>query len=68
MSESVATAGHASARKPAMSVFERFLTFWVALCIIVGIALGQLLPGVVSRASATRPWRRSTCRSRCWSG
>jgi arsenite transporter len=46
MSESVAAAGHASAGKPAMSVFERFLTFWVALCIIVGIALGQLLPGV----------------------
>jgi arsenite transporter len=46
MSESVATAGHASAGKPAMSVFERFLTFWVALCIIVGIALGQLLPGL----------------------
>ena len=33
-------------RKPAMGVFERFLTFWVALCIIVGIALGQLLPGI----------------------
>src|SRR5262249_50469474 len=46
MSESVATAGSASARKPVMGVFERFLTFWVALCIIVGIALGQLLPGV----------------------
>src|SRR6516162_9503834 len=46
MSESAATAGRASARKPAMSVFERFLTFWVALCIIVGIALGQLLPGI----------------------
>jgi ACR3 family arsenite transporter len=46
MSESVATAGHVAPRKPAMSVFERFLTFWVALCIIVGIALGQLLPGV----------------------
>jgi ACR3 family arsenite transporter len=45
MSESVVTTGHASARKPAMSAFERFLTFWVALCIIVGIALGQLLPG-----------------------
>jgi ACR3 family arsenite transporter len=29
-----------------MSVFERFLTFWVALCIIVGIVLGQLLPGI----------------------
>ena len=46
MSESVAAAGHAPARKPAMSVFERFLTFWVALCIIAGIAPGQLLPGV----------------------
>ena len=46
MSESVAAAGDASARKPAMSAFERFLTFWVALCIIIGIALGQLLPGV----------------------
>ena len=46
MSDSVATAGRAAARKPAMSVFERFLTFWVALCIIAGIALGQLMPGV----------------------
>jgi hypothetical protein len=27
-----------------MSIFERFLTFWVALCIGVGIGLGQLLP------------------------
>ena len=46
MSESIAASGHVSARKPAMSVFERFLTFWVALCIIVGIVLGQLLPGL----------------------
>ena len=29
----------------AMSVFERYLTIWVFLCIVVGIALGQLLPG-----------------------
>lgn len=29
-----------------MSVFERYLTLWVALCIIVGIALGQGLPDV----------------------
>ena len=28
-----------------MSVFERYLTVWVVLCIVVGIALGQLLPG-----------------------
>ncbi|GER18489.1 ACR3 family arsenite efflux transporter [Variovorax boronicumulans] len=29
-----------------MSVFERYLTVWVFLCIIVGIALGQLFPAV----------------------
>ena len=29
-----------------MSVFERYLTVWVFLCIVVGIALGQLLPDV----------------------
>jgi ACR3 family arsenite transporter len=28
-----------------VSVFERYLTVWVFLCIVVGIALGQLLPG-----------------------
>lgn len=30
----------------AMSVFERYLTVWVLLCIIAGIVLGQLAPGV----------------------
>ena len=30
-----------------MSVFERYLTVWVFLCILAGIALGQLLPGPV---------------------
>jgi arsenite transporter len=29
-----------------MSLFERYLSLWVALCIVVGIALGQLLPSV----------------------
>ena len=29
-----------------MSVFERFLSVWVFLCIVVGIGLGQVLPGV----------------------
>ncbi len=29
-----------------MGFFERYLTAWVALCIIVGIALGQVIPGV----------------------
>ena len=30
-----------------MSVFERYLTLWVALCIIAGVALGQVFPGAV---------------------
>src|SRR5215469_15976299 len=36
----------ADERMPRMSVFERFLTVWVALCIIAGVILGQLVPGV----------------------
>ncbi|MBI2753321.1 MAG: ACR3 family arsenite efflux transporter [Betaproteobacteria bacterium] len=33
--------------KPALGVFERWLTLWVALCIVAGVALGQALPGPV---------------------
>src|SRR6267142_951756 len=29
---------------PALGTFERYLTVWVALCIIAGIVLGRLLP------------------------
>ena len=35
---------NAAAPEP-MSINERYLTVWVFLCIVVGIALGQLLPG-----------------------
>jgi ACR3 family arsenite transporter len=36
-----------TANTPApMSAFERYLTVWVFLCIVVGIALGQFFPGV----------------------
>ena len=35
-----------SAARPAMSTFERYLSVWVALCIVVGIALGAAVPGV----------------------
>jgi len=31
---------------PAIGFFERYLTVWVALCIVVGITLGQLLPDI----------------------
>ncbi len=34
------------ASDPSMSIFERYLTVWVFLCIIVGIALGQFLPAL----------------------
>ena len=29
-----------------MSIFERYLTLWVALCIIAGVALGHIMPDV----------------------
>ena len=29
-----------------MSTFERYLTVWVALCIVAGVGLGHFLPGV----------------------
>jgi len=29
-----------------MSTFERYLTVWVALCIVAGIALGHFFPAV----------------------
>ncbi|MBG0795511.1 ACR3 family arsenite efflux transporter [Methylocystis sp. H62] len=29
-----------------MTIFERYLSLWVALCIVLGVALGHFLPGV----------------------
>ena len=29
-----------------MNLFERYLSLWVALCIVAGVALGHLLPGL----------------------
>lgn len=43
MSSVVDTASPRTA--PALGTFERYLTLWVALCILAGIMLGQLLPG-----------------------
>ncbi len=39
------TSGSAAAARPALGVFERWLTLWVLLCIVAGIVLGQWLPG-----------------------
>ncbi len=38
--------------KPAMSLFERYLSVWVALCIVVGIGLGHLFPGAFALIAA----------------
>lgn len=32
---------------PALTGFERYLTLWVAVCILIGIGVGQLLPGPI---------------------
>ncbi|HVC62471.1 MAG TPA: ACR3 family arsenite efflux transporter [Acetobacteraceae bacterium] len=45
-SETTVTRGQAPAGKPAIGLFGRFLTLWVALCIVAGIALGHMVPGV----------------------
>jgi arsenite transporter len=42
----------APAERPAMSTFERWLSVWVALCIVAGIGLGHLLPGVFRTIAA----------------
>ena len=31
-----------------MGIFERYLTIWVGLCIVAGVALGNLAPGLFS--------------------
>jgi ACR3 family arsenite transporter len=35
-----------AARAPSIGFFERYLTLWVALCIVLGIALGQWQPAL----------------------
>jgi ACR3 family arsenite transporter len=31
-----------------MGIFERYLTYWVGLCIVAGVGLGYLFPAVFS--------------------
>ncbi len=37
---------------PAISFFERYLSLWVALCIVVGVLLGQWLPALFQAVAA----------------
>jgi len=53
MSDGIAVAAPAEVpARPGMSVFERYLTLWVALCIVAGIALGSWLPGAFRTIAA----------------
>jgi ACR3 family arsenite transporter len=49
MSTPLPNANAAAAATPgaAMNLFERYLSVWVALCIVAGVALGHWLPGPV---------------------
>ncbi|RIA44374.1 ACR3 family arsenite transporter [Hephaestia caeni] len=38
--------------RPAISTFERYLSVWVALCIVAGIALGAAIPGAFAAIAA----------------
>ena len=42
-SHTTAVAGGAA---PAIGFFERYLTVWVALCIVTGIVLGRFFPSI----------------------
>lgn len=35
-----------------MSLFERYLSLWVALCIVIGIGLGHLIPDAFEAIAA----------------
>ena len=46
MTEATTIPDATSTSAPAMGVFERYLTLWVALCILAGIFLGHAAPAV----------------------
>jgi ACR3 family arsenite transporter len=52
MSATNIAAGASASAKPAIGFFERYLTVWVALCIVTGVALGHLLPGFFQRVAS----------------
>ena len=47
-----------------MSIFERYLTLWVAVCIVVGVVLGHYFSGVFQFIGGMEV-ARSTCPLPC---
>lgn len=52
MSTSSGVASRAHAERAGLGLFERYLSLWVALCIIVGITLGHLAPSAFAAIAA----------------
>ena len=50
MTDHALNAGEAP--RPGIGFVEKYLTVWVALCIVAGVALGHLLPGVFGAIAA----------------
>jgi ACR3 family arsenite transporter len=46
MSATDISAPAAASASPSIGFFERYLTVWVALCIVAGVTIGQLFPSV----------------------
>ena len=38
-----------------MNVFERYLSLWVGACMVLGVALGKLFPGLVAALALEGP-------------
>jgi len=53
-----------------LNVFERYLTVWVGLCMVAGLALGKGAPSIVDALRGMELARaaRSTFQSPCSSG
>jgi ACR3 family arsenite transporter len=46
-----AKSGQAPAPPKRLNFFERYLSLWVIICMVIGVALGKTMPGVVSSLS-----------------
>lgn len=51
MSNQTAAATPALTERKRLDFFERYLTVWVFVCMIIGVGIGQLAPGVTSALS-----------------
>ena len=53
LTETAATSSVAGFRTPPkrLNLFERYLSLWVLICMVVGVALGKLLPALVATLS-----------------